>query len=32
MTGVVRGAGIVLENLDELSEVLIEINELEPPR
>ena len=32
MTGVVRGAGIVLENLDELSDVLIEVDELEPPR
>lgn len=32
MTGVVRGAGIVLENLDELHEVLIEVGELEPPR
>ena len=32
MTGVVRGAGIVLENLDELSDVLIGVDELEPPR
>ncbi len=32
MTGVVRGAGIVLENLDELQEVLIEVDELEPPK
>ena len=32
MTAVVRGAGIVLENLDELSEVLIETEELEVPK
>ncbi|MDO8424659.1 MAG: rod shape-determining protein [bacterium] len=32
MTAVVRGAGMVLENLDELSEVLVETEELEPPR
>ncbi len=32
MTAVVRGAGIVLENLDELEEVLIETEELEPPK
>ncbi len=32
MTGVVRGAGIVLENLDALHEVLIEVDELEPPK
>jgi rod shape-determining protein MreB len=32
MTAVVRGAGIVLENLDELEEVLIETKELEPPK
>jgi rod shape-determining protein MreB len=32
MTAVVRGAGIVLENLDELEEVLVETKELEPPR
>jgi rod shape-determining protein MreB len=32
MTAVVRGAGIVLENLDELREVLLETKELEPPK
>lgn len=32
MTAVVRGAGMVLENLDELSEVLLETKELEPPK
>ena len=32
MTAVVRGAGLVLENLDELSEVLAETGDLEPPR
>jgi rod shape-determining protein MreB len=31
-TTVVRGAGMVLENLDELREVLIETKELEPPK
>lgn len=31
MTAVVRGAGMVLENLDELHEVLVETGELEPP-
>tara|TARA_Y100000310_G_scaffold320247_1_gene376488 strand:- start:2906 stop:3967 length:1062 start_codon:yes stop_codon:yes gene_type:complete len=31
LTAVVRGAGLVLENLDELQEVLIETDELEPP-
>jgi len=31
MTAVVRGAGMVLENLDELEEVLVETKELEPP-
>jgi rod shape-determining protein MreB len=31
MTAVVRGAGMVLENLDELSEVLVETEYLEPP-
>jgi len=31
-TSVVRGAGMVLENLDQLREVLIETKELEPPR
>jgi rod shape-determining protein MreB len=32
MTAVVRGAGMVLENLDELHEVLVETDELQPPR
>jgi len=32
MTAVVRGAGMVLENLDELHEVLVETGELEPPK
>jgi hypothetical protein len=32
MTAVVRGAGMVLENLDNLHEVLIETGELEPPK
>lgn len=32
LTAVVRGAGMVLENLDELQEVLLENDELEPPR
>lgn len=32
MTAVVRGAGMVLENLDELHEVLVETKELEPPK
>lgn len=31
MTAVARGAGLVLENLDELNEVLVENEELEPP-
>jgi len=31
LTAVVRGAGMVLENLDELYEVLVETDELEPP-
>jgi len=31
-TSVVRGAGIVLENLDQLREILIETKELEPPK
>ena len=31
MIAVVRGAGMVLENLDELHEVLVETEELEPP-
>jgi len=32
LTAVVRGAGLVLENLDELQEVLVEAEDLEPPR
>jgi rod shape-determining protein MreB and related proteins len=32
MTAVVRGAGMVLENLDELEDVLVETEELEPPK
>ena len=32
LTAVVRGAGMVLENLNELHEVLLETDELEPPR
>ncbi len=32
MTAVVRGAGLVLENLDKLKEVLVETEYLEPPR
>ncbi len=32
MTAVVRGAGMVLENLDQLHEVLLETEELEPPK
>jgi rod shape-determining protein MreB len=32
LTAVVRGAGIVLENLDELHDVLVETEELELPR
>ncbi len=32
LTAVVRGAGMVLENLDELSEVLIESEDVEAPR
>ncbi len=32
LTAVVRGAGLVLENLDELEEVLVETEELDPPR
>jgi len=32
MTAVVRGAGMVLENLDNLEEVLVETAELEPPK
>ncbi len=32
MTAVVRGAGMVLENLNDLEKVLVETGELEPPR
>ncbi|MDP4007073.1 MAG: rod shape-determining protein [bacterium] len=32
LTAVVRGAGMVLENLDELQDVLVETEDLEPPR
>jgi len=32
MTAMVRGAGIVLENLDRLSETLAGTEELEPPK
>jgi len=32
MTAMVRGAGMVLENLDQLREVLVETESLEPPR
>lgn len=32
MTAVARGAGTVLENLDELHDVLVETEELEPPK
>ena len=32
LTAVVRGAGMVLENLDELQEVLVSTDYLEPPR
>jgi len=32
VTAVVRGAGMVLENLDELHDVLVSTEELEPPR
>ena len=32
VTAVVRGAGLVLENLDELREVLVRTEELEPPK
>ncbi|MBU1015426.1 rod shape-determining protein [Patescibacteria group bacterium] len=32
LTAMVRGAGLVLENLDELQEVLVETENLEPPR
>lgn len=32
LTAVVRGAGMVLENLDELEEVVVEPEDLEPPK
>jgi len=32
LTAVVRGAGLVLENLDELHDVLVETEYLEPPK
>lgn len=32
LTAVVRGAGVVLENLDELRDVLVDTNQLEPPK
>lgn len=32
LTAVARGAGMVLENLDELQEVLVETEDLEPPK
>jgi rod shape-determining protein MreB and related proteins len=32
LTAVVRGAGLVLENLDELREVLVETEDLDPPK
>jgi rod shape-determining protein MreB len=32
MTAVVRGAGMVLENIQELKEVLVEAEEMEPPK
>ncbi len=32
LTAVARGAGMVLENLDELHEVLVEVGDLEPPK
>ena len=32
LTAVARGAGMVLENIDELHDVLVEIGELEPPK
>jgi len=32
MTAVVRGAGMVLEELDKLHEILVETTELEPPK
>ena len=32
LTAVVRGAGLVLENIDELRDVIVETESLEPPR
>ena len=32
LTAVVRGAGMVLENVDELHEILVETDELDPPK
>ena len=32
LTAVVRGAGLVLENLDELHDILVDEENLEPPR
>jgi hypothetical protein len=32
VTAVVRGAGMVIENIDDLSEVLVETEYLEPPK
>lgn len=32
LTAVVRGAGVVIENIDKLQEVLVETGELEPPK
>jgi rod shape-determining protein MreB len=32
MTAVARGAGMVLENLDEYHDVLVEVEEIQPPR
>ncbi len=32
MTAVVRGAGMVLENLDQLEDILVETEDLEPPK
>lgn len=32
LTAVVRGTGVVLEDIDKLKEVLVEMNEMKPPR
>jgi actin-like ATPase involved in cell morphogenesis len=32
MTAVARGAGMVLENLDEYHDVLVEMEEIQPPK